>query len=370
MRPRALPFGSRLDRYVAALFGYSYLAAFFLVVGLFVIIDMATNLDEFLTPDKNGVVPPTALVGEYYLLQLPFLFLQMSPYVTLVAGLFTGTKLARSNEIVAALGAGISVRRMLLPVYLGATLLAAGVFVLREQATHEIGRRRDLLLDSLKERRSEPEIEKLIVHVKHSNPVTLRRYRIDPDPMASVALRGLWVQSREGERLVSVEARSARPLSGGRWALEGGQRIEEEGGRRRTSKWPILDNPRFTPEEVELAWKARERPLDLSSGELNDLLSREPTNLQYRSLVQYNLTFPLAGLVLLLAGLPFVVASERGRAGERIARGLILCVFYFGVDFVSRTLGWQGAVGPVFAGWLPLVVFGSLGAVLTASMRS
>ena len=122
--------------------------------------------------------------------------------------------------------------------------------------------------------------------------------------------------------------------------------------------------------EAELAWKAREHPMDLSHGELTDLLAREPTNLQYRTLVQYNLTFPLAGLVLLLVGIPFVVGDERGKGGERIARGFLLCVAYFGVDFVARTLGLQGAVGPVFSGWLPLVLFGSLGAVLTAYMRS
>jgi lipopolysaccharide export LptBFGC system permease protein LptF len=67
---------------------------------------------------------------------------------------------------------------------------------------------------------------------------------------------------------------------------------------------------------------------------------------------------------------PFVVGDERGKAGERIARGFLLCVAYFGVDFVARTLGLQGTVGPVFSGWLPLVLFGSLGAVLTAFMRS
>ncbi len=74
MKPRALPLGCRLDRYVARLFALSYCAAFFLVVGLFVIIDMATNLDEYMSPDKSGVTPPTGMVGRYCLLQLPFLY--------------------------------------------------------------------------------------------------------------------------------------------------------------------------------------------------------------------------------------------------------------------------------------------------------
>lgn len=369
MRARQLPLGSRLDRYVAGLFARSYGAAFFLVVGLFVIIDMATNLDDYLARDKSGYAPSSALVAEFYLLQLPFLYLAMSPYVTLMAGMFTATKLARSNEIVAALGAGISVRRMLLPVYLGATLLAGGMFVLREQATHDLGRRRDLLQDHLKQRRSVPVIENLVIPVRRSNPVRLREYVVALDPADSLA-RGLSANGREQGRLISIDAASARPLSGGRWALEEGRRLEDEGGRRQVDVVDVLDDPRFTPAEVELAWKAREHPMDLSYAELADLLAREPTNIQYQTLQQYNLTFPLAGLVLLLVGLPFVVGNERGKAGERIARGFLLCVGYFGVDFVARTLGLQGAVGPLFSGWLPLVVFGSLGVVLTSSMRS
>ena len=369
MRLRELPFPGRLDRYVAWLFTLSYAAAFFLVVGLFVIIDMATNLDEYVAPDKSGYTPATGLVGKLYLLQLPFLYLQMSPYVTLIAGMFTAARLARSNEIVAALNAGISMRRLLLSVYLGAGVLALGMFVLREQATSVLGRARDLLQDHLKERRAEPRPENLVVRDKRGRQITLREYVVRADPMESEA-SGLSAQLREGQHLVSIDARRARPLPNGCWALEGGERLEDDGSRRQTSPLPILDDPRFTPAEVELAWKAREHPMDLSHSELNDLLAREPSNIQYQTLIQYNLTFPLAGLVLLLVGLPFVVGDERGKVGERIARGFLLCVAYFGVDFVARTLGLQGAVGPVFSGWLPLVLFGSLGAVLTASMRS
>lgn len=369
MKPRALPFSSRLDRYVAWLFVLSYAAAFFLVVGLFVIVDMATNLDDYLGPDKSGISPSSATVGRYYLLQLPFLYQQMSPYVTLVAGMFTATRLARSNEIVAALNAGISVRRMLLPVYLGAGFLALGMFVLREQATSDLGRKRDLLQDYLKQRRAAPEVENLVVWAQNGRPVTLREYRVGKVPAESEAF-GLSARYRDGERLISIDAPRARPLSGGRWALEEGRRLADDGSARETRAIDVLDDPRFSPEDVELAWKAHEHALDLSHGELVDLLAREPTNLQYQTLLQSTFTFPLAGLVLLLVGLPFVVGNERGKAGERIALGFLLCVGYFGVDFVARTLGLQGTVGPLFSGWLPLVVFGSLGAVLTATMRS
>jgi lipopolysaccharide export system permease protein len=369
MKPRALPLASRLDRYVARLFALSYLAAFLLVVGLFLILDMATNLDDYLTTDKSGHGPPTGLVGEYYLLQLPFLYLQMSPYVTLVAGMFAAARLARNNEIVAALGAGISVRRLLLALYLGATLLAVGMFALREGATRQLGRQRDLVLDRLTERRDLPVLEDLVVRDRRGRPVRLSEYAVG-DASRESEVRGLTARFQEDQLSVAITAPEARYLGGGRWELDHGLRHEDDGMGRRAIPLQVLEDPRFTPDDVELYWKARDHPLDLSHAELTTLLDREPTNAQYQTLLQYNLTFPLAGLVLLLVGLPFVVVSERGRAGERIARGFFLCMAYFGVDFVARTMGLQGEVGPLVSGWLPLVLFGSLGVVLTASMRS
>jgi len=369
MKLRELPLASRLDRYVARLFAQSYLAAFCLVVGLFLIIDMATNLDDYLGPDKAGNTPGSLEVGEFYLLQLPFLYLQMSPYVTLVAGMFTAARLARSNEIVAALNAGISVRRMLAPVYVGALLLAVGMFVLRERTTEDLGRRRDLLGDQLKARREAPIVTNLVVRDRKGRPIVLSQYRVSAPGLPPEAL-GLTSAWREEGLSVAVGADRATPLADGRWQLEGGLRVEVDQRGRHPRSIPVLEEPRFTPQDAELAWKAREHALDLSYGELQDLLLREPSNARFRTLQQYNLTFPLAGLVLLLVGLPFVVGDERGKAGERVARGFFLCVAYFGVDFVARTLGLQGELGPVLAGWFPLLLFGSLGIVLTGHMRS
>ena len=79
MRPRELPLGGRLDRYVTRLFALSYAAAFFLVVGLYLIIDMATKLDDYVSPDAAGHSASTLQVLGFYGLQLPFLYLLMSP---------------------------------------------------------------------------------------------------------------------------------------------------------------------------------------------------------------------------------------------------------------------------------------------------
>jgi hypothetical protein len=40
------------------------------------------------------------------------------------------------------------------------------------------------------------------------------------------------------------------------------------------------------------------------------------------------------------------------------------------VDFLARSFGISGHIGPVYAAWFPLVLFGSLGLALFGSMRT
>ncbi len=361
----------RIDRYVARLFVLSYLTAFFLVVGLFLILDMATKLDDYLQPGADGTSPPLWMVAHFYLLEVPFLYLQMSPFVTLVAGLFTTARLAKANEIVAVLNAGVSARRLLAPVFLGAGLLALGMVGLREWATAELGRQRDVLQDQLLERRERPVYSHFWIRDTAGRKLRLQLFQpaIEAGDVARFELMSS--SYREGRRwiVVTADAGTWNPELGV-WELERGLRVEDTPDERKTEEVSVLTDVDFTPADVELAYRGRERPEGLSLDELRLLLAREPSSATLRTLFHYNMTFPLAGLVLLLVGLPFLVGQERGRAVERIAKGFFLCLVYFGVDFVSRTLGMQGELGPIHAGWLPIVVFGSLGLVLFAGMKS
>ena len=158
MRTRRLRPGGRLDRYVARLFVGGYVTAFLVVVGLFLIIDMAGNLDDYLEPDETGTTQVAAVV-RYYALQVPFLYLQVSPFVTLVAGLFVATRMVQNSETVATFNAGISARRLFAPLFALGLVLAVGMFAMREWAGETLGRQRDALKDRLSQGVLEPVFE-------------------------------------------------------------------------------------------------------------------------------------------------------------------------------------------------------------------
>jgi lipopolysaccharide export LptBFGC system permease protein LptF len=88
-RARRRAVGGLLDRYVGTVFVSSYATALLVIVGLVFITDLAGNLDSYLEPWANGETAPMSLIARFYLLNVPFLFLQSAPFVTLAAGVLS-----------------------------------------------------------------------------------------------------------------------------------------------------------------------------------------------------------------------------------------------------------------------------------------
>ena len=232
-----LRLGGRLDRYVAELFVGSYAVALLLVVGIFVIINLASNIDEYLRAGPDGSTPSGWLVVKLYIYQTPFLFLEVAPFVTLVGGLFTASRLMKNREVVAGLAAGVSVRRMLLPVFLIGGLLGAGMFGFREWVAESLGGRRDALLDYLVERRPEEVLENLWVKDPKGNPVRVEAYYPGTWGVAP-RLEGLGATLRKGNSWTNVVAtRAVFDKARNVWDLEVAPERTSTGAPRLASSW-------------------------------------------------------------------------------------------------------------------------------------
>ncbi len=364
----------RVDRYVLALFSSSYATALMLVVGLYMIMDMASNLDEYVQAFPDGTSPSALLIAQFYALHLPFLFLQVAPFVTLIAGLFTVSKLVRHAEAVAALSAGISSQRLLAPILVVAALIGATMFGLRELASFELAGRRDALRHLLDKKQHDPAYTNLWLRDGRGNVVHLPEYRPRPAGGGPPEIRGFEEHLLRGSTTITTTAQraiwepDARPP---RWRLEGGKRLTVVGdGEQRVETADSVAGFEFTPRLIQTFQRAREKPDELSFAEAVELGGRDPDNVAYRTLLQYHVTFPLGNLVLVLVGLPLLLRHDRGGGARTLAAAFGLCVAYFAADFACRNLGLQGALDAPIAAWLPVLFFGSLGIVLYDGMRT
>ncbi|MHC4263001.1 MAG: LptF/LptG family permease [Planctomycetota bacterium] len=366
-----------LDRYVGRLFLGAYVVALLLVVGLYLVVDLASNLDDYLRPTESGE-SAAVRVARYYLLHLPFLYLSVAPFVTLMAGLFTVARLQRAREVVAALSAGVSTRRLLLPLFVAASLIAVLMAGLRETVADRIGFERDALRYQLEEQTDEVVLAP--VRLKDVAGEMIQLSVVHPgreldssiaEPTSFEGLDAIRLIDGRWFHFVADRGTWTEDAGGGHWELEGGW-LDEVGtsGRTREPLESLIGELEFSPRDVVSAWKSRVNALELSLDEARSLSARDPDNVQYRTLLNYLVTFPLANVVLLLVGLPFLMQFERGRGTEGLVAGFLLCVFYFAADFVSLNLGMQGQIDPILASWLPPLFFGSLGLVLFGSIRT
>ena len=104
-----------IDRQLILGYFKSYLVCLTSLLSLYVVVDLFTNLDDFTHHHKTflGVLQH---VAAYYGFRLTKIFDQLCEPIVLLAAMFTMAWMQRCNEQFPLLSAGVSTRRIVLPV--------------------------------------------------------------------------------------------------------------------------------------------------------------------------------------------------------------------------------------------------------------
>ena len=102
---------SILDRQLIFNYLKAYCFALVSLLGLFIVVDLFTNLDDF-TTQKQSFQAAMQHIGKYYGYRSFQIFDRLCEAVVLLAAMFTVTWMQRNNEILPFLSAGVSTRRL------------------------------------------------------------------------------------------------------------------------------------------------------------------------------------------------------------------------------------------------------------------
>ncbi|QDU64221.1 putative permease YjgP/YjgQ family protein [Planctomycetes bacterium Pan216] len=352
-----------MDRYLFANFVIAYAICFSSMVGLYVVIDLFSNADEFIE-DHAGTIAFVRRATKYYVLHSFEYYNRLSPIITQIAAMVTLAALHRHNEIVALLAAGVPTKRALVPIIFGAGCMIGFGVINRElilpryseplQRLHEdIEANRDLLPTSHFDRdhvlirgetahREDKRIEKFNVTL----PLELGVH--PPELRSSVAY---WRQDektgRWGWLLIKPD-----PLPTVKKTAEG----EEE-------KVRILpDGNAFLFTDISFGDMIRRRNwmgfagtwellAELQRGEIKD-----PRKV--RIIIHNRLMQPILNLLLVLIGIPFVLQWERKNIYRSIFVSMIISALFFVIDACSGYFASHGYIDPLSAAWIPVFLFG------------
>src|SRR3954454_24388905 len=131
-----------LDRYVIATFLKNYLISFFVLIGLYVTLDMVFNFDELVEVQeragdtvKSGLDSALLVIraaGDYYFYQIFYIFVQLSGMIPVVAAAFTLIRFSRFNELTAMLASGVPLLRVASPIII-VSLVLNGLLLLDQE---------------------------------------------------------------------------------------------------------------------------------------------------------------------------------------------------------------------------------------------
>ena len=362
-----------LDRYVTALFAAAFVVFTAAFVALFVTVDFASNLGKFL---ELRNVPVVRFVAWYYLIRLPVSLALVLPMVVLFAAIFTVIKLQRTNEIVPIAASGISLRRMSRPFLAAALLAAAGMAALDEYVLPSLAPE----LARTDEIRSSREVSYGVAAYTETAWIWGREYDHVRQEMKGGAR--VTLLSPDRRPVVNVQAERCRwEPARHRWvAFEGKIEYVNEILRPQVGRpqprieaippegW-VVEAP-FKVETLRTSASAGDRYAFAGFREIRKEARLRPDLPAWQMKLHSRIAFPLSPLVLLLVGLPSVVAAHSKSFVRGLVTSSVYVAVYYPVYLMMNDLGHHGTLPAPLAAWFTTAAFGLFGIVSFSRMRT
>jgi LPS export ABC transporter permease LptG/LPS export ABC transporter permease LptF len=359
-----------LDEYVLR----SYAIAFVLSIASFTSLYVIFTFFE-LIGDIVRNQTPFIIVGEYLVNLIPYILYAVTPLCSLLAVLITFGSLSRTSELTAMKATGISIYRVVAPVFVLAAILGAALFAFDESYLPQANRRQEQLRDVIKGKPAQtflnPEHKWISGQTgQPSAPARIFTYEAyDPvrpsfakltvfefDPQTFTLIRRIFATSVTWDPTVN------------RWVFD-------NGWQRTFTGETIASYQPFTvatfPEihEQPVYFSKEDTPSDeMSYSELShyitDLSQSGFNTVLLRVQLQRKIADPAITLVMAILAVPFAVSMGKRRGLAGVATAIGVAISYSIVAGIFSSMGDIATLPPMLAAWSPDLLFGITGAYL------
>lgn len=115
---------SRLDNYILKAFIPTFFMCLLIISGIYIVVDLLQKLGEFVEMGGDALATGT----RYYMYLFPVIVFQFFPAIILVAVSIVLVRLCKNREILAMQVAGISLYRILLPIFVVTVFMSFASF--------------------------------------------------------------------------------------------------------------------------------------------------------------------------------------------------------------------------------------------------
>ena len=348
-----------LDRYL--LWRYLICLALSLVglLSVSVVVDLIERIDMFIVHDAAIVS-----VLAYYIYRTPYWIILTLPIATLLATMFSLTSLARRNEVTAMKAAGLSLYRILAPIFAFSVLFSGLAFVVVDQVLPRATFAYNTVRNQIR---------------SHDRADGSRRHLLLQDVEGQILFAGSYDAGKKTARRVSWEQLSGSHVQerrvGDRMVWRGDGWILYEAHRYlfatgAPTKLTRLDSIAMEPLTLRAADLARQqkKPEEMNYAELSDYIARARANGEdvTRHLVDLYLkiSFPVTCLIIVVVGAPFAANARRAGLANSFGLGALICFTFYSLVKAGQALGWNQIVAPLTGAWMGNLVFLLIGIAL------
>ncbi len=346
-----------LDIYIIRKFLGTFFYSISLLILIVIIFDLSEKIDDFLTKQA----PLKAIIFDYYLNFIPFFINLFSSLFTFISVIFFTSKLAARTEIVAILAGGVSFRRLLRPYMIAASVLVLLTIYLANFLIPitNIGLRefekkyyknpitnRDMNIHMQINAGVFVYLETWDKTKKQGNRFTLEKFKDNTLVYKLTSDRIVWDSTKNFWHLQNFYSKTFLPGYK--------QKIT-----RGVSKDTMMN---MTPAEFVVDI---EDIKTMNYQQLRAFIAREKLkgskNIKQYEVEKYKrFAFPISGIILTLIGVALSSRKIRGGIGMHLGLGIAITFSYILFMQISTQFAVFGTLSPLFAVWLPNIIFGIL----------
>jgi len=353
----------KIDSYIIKKFLGTFFFAIILIVGIAVVFDLSEKLDNFI----DHQAPLKAIVFNYYLNFIPYFAILFSSLFVFIGVIFFTSRMAYNSEVIAIISNGVSFYRLLYPYMFSALVIALFSFLVSNYVLPHANEKR-LAFEEVYTGGGPRHITNFNLHrqVRPNIYVYMETY----SPISKLGRKFAMEKFDENGRLQSkMIADYVRwDTTTNKWRASNYyirtiiDSLHEsiETGRRLDTTFYLL------PEDLAERKNITET---LNLGELKNFVKEQrlqgTESIETYEIALYNrYSNPFSAFILTLIGLSLSSRKMKGGIGVQIGFGIALSFAYILFMQFSSQFAIGGNMDPLFASWLPNIIFSVIAVVL------
>ena len=351
-----------LEKYIIK----NFLSAFIFCIVLLMVLGIIGDILGFIDDIFKNNISFLSIISFYFYL-IPFAFVNMVPFASLLSSVYVFNHLSKNQEITAIITSGVSLIKLLKPVLFITFIFCLFAFIVNEKIVPYSIKK----ANSIRQREFEIDEKKnkgmtdIAIYGKGEQMIFVKKFDIKKNILHDVIIHK---QNKEHVVYKKINATIVK------WNDENKHWIGENvvvfsiDSFGNFSIEPVVYKERYIdiqekPKDFE---NTQYDPKYMSYKQLKEYLKmfKKESSITIRRLLvdlNYKISFPFAALITVFLSIPFSIETGRASALIGMARGILIGMLYLPVMAVSLALGKSGVLSPFLSAWLSFIVCISIG---------